>query len=204
MVFAQDSARRSSTACRAAPSPPVASIGSAAGGNRRGTGQNRTRASPWFKRETRSPSNVSQLRLDGFSGLIRDLLREPYRHRLRPVPADHHPAQTAAADGLLKREAWADTEYVKENPDELHALAQDALIRVTRFFRDPRPSSLEPESVPGSDPADTRGRYVGYGCPAAPPARKPTPWRSLSGGRGTDAEPCFRPDFRHRHQRGRD
>jgi two-component system, chemotaxis family, CheB/CheR fusion protein len=27
-------------------------------------------------------------------------------------------------------------EYVKENPDELHALAQDALIRVTRFFRD--------------------------------------------------------------------
>ncbi len=27
--------------------------------------------------------------------------------------------------------------YVKGNPDELHALAQDALIRVTRFFRDP-------------------------------------------------------------------
>jgi two-component system CheB/CheR fusion protein len=27
-------------------------------------------------------------------------------------------------------------EYVKENPAELHALAQDALIRVTRFFRD--------------------------------------------------------------------
>ena len=28
-------------------------------------------------------------------------------------------------------------EHVKENPDELHALAQDVLIRVTHFFRDP-------------------------------------------------------------------
>jgi two-component system CheB/CheR fusion protein len=28
-------------------------------------------------------------------------------------------------------------EHVKENPDEVHALAQDILIRVTRFFRDP-------------------------------------------------------------------
>ena len=28
-------------------------------------------------------------------------------------------------------------EHVKENPDELHALTQDVLIRVTHFFRDP-------------------------------------------------------------------
>ena len=38
---------------------------------------------------------------------------------------------------LLKQGSLGEyLEYVKENPDELHALAQDALIRVTRFFRD--------------------------------------------------------------------
>ena len=38
---------------------------------------------------------------------------------------------------LLRQKTLGDyTQYVKENPDELHALAQDILIRVTRFFRD--------------------------------------------------------------------
>jgi two-component system, chemotaxis family, CheB/CheR fusion protein len=38
---------------------------------------------------------------------------------------------------LLRQGTLGDyAEYAKENPDELHALAQDILIRVTRFFRD--------------------------------------------------------------------
>jgi two-component system CheB/CheR fusion protein len=39
---------------------------------------------------------------------------------------------------LLRQESLKDyAQYARENPDELHALAQDILIRVTRFFRDP-------------------------------------------------------------------
>lgn len=39
---------------------------------------------------------------------------------------------------VLKRQGLADyVRYIRENPDEAHALAQDILIRVTRFFRDP-------------------------------------------------------------------
>jgi two-component system CheB/CheR fusion protein len=39
---------------------------------------------------------------------------------------------------LLRRESLSDyAQYARENPDEMHALAQDILIRVTRFFRDP-------------------------------------------------------------------
>ena len=39
---------------------------------------------------------------------------------------------------LLRREGLGEyAQYARENPDEMHALAQDILIRVTRFFRDP-------------------------------------------------------------------
>ncbi len=39
---------------------------------------------------------------------------------------------------LLKKGNLAEyTAHLRENPDELHALAQDVLIRVTQFFRDP-------------------------------------------------------------------
>lgn len=39
---------------------------------------------------------------------------------------------------LLRQRSLCDyVQHVKENPDEAHALAQDILIRVTRFFRDP-------------------------------------------------------------------
>ena len=39
---------------------------------------------------------------------------------------------------LTRRESLSDyAQYARENPDEMHALAQDILIRVTRFFRDP-------------------------------------------------------------------
>jgi two-component system CheB/CheR fusion protein len=39
---------------------------------------------------------------------------------------------------VLKQQSLREyVEYVKDNPDEAHALAQDILIRVTRFFRDP-------------------------------------------------------------------
>jgi len=39
---------------------------------------------------------------------------------------------------LLRRDSLRDyAQFARENPDELHALAQDILIRVTRFFRDP-------------------------------------------------------------------
>lgn len=39
---------------------------------------------------------------------------------------------------VLKQQSLCEyVEYVKRNPDEAHALAQDILIRVTRFFRDP-------------------------------------------------------------------
>ncbi|MBI3472741.1 MAG: response regulator, partial [Candidatus Solibacter usitatus] len=37
--------------------------------------------------------------------------------------------------------------HVKENPDELHTLAQDILIRVTRFFRDPEAFEVLSSSV---------------------------------------------------------
>jgi two-component system CheB/CheR fusion protein len=40
--------------------------------------------------------------------------------------------------GLLRLGSLADyVEHARMNPDELHSLAQDILIRVTRFFRDP-------------------------------------------------------------------
>jgi two-component system CheB/CheR fusion protein len=39
---------------------------------------------------------------------------------------------------LLRRKGLGEyVQYARENPDEMHALAQDILIRVTRFFRDP-------------------------------------------------------------------
>jgi two-component system CheB/CheR fusion protein len=39
---------------------------------------------------------------------------------------------------VLKQQSLGDyAEHIEENPDEAHALTQDILIRVTRFFRDP-------------------------------------------------------------------
>jgi two-component system CheB/CheR fusion protein len=39
---------------------------------------------------------------------------------------------------LLRQESLSEyAQYSRQNPDEMHALAQDILIRVTRFFRDP-------------------------------------------------------------------
>ena len=39
---------------------------------------------------------------------------------------------------VLKQRSLHDyVEYIRGNPDEAHALAQEILIRVTRFFRDP-------------------------------------------------------------------
>jgi two-component system CheB/CheR fusion protein len=52
--------------------------------------------------------------------------------------------QTTVRRRVLRRVALAGrdslgdyAQYARENPDEMHALAQDILIRVTRFFRDP-------------------------------------------------------------------
>ena len=97
-------------------------------------------------------------------------------------------------------------EYVKENPGELHALAQDALIRVTRFFRDAQAFEALSQSVfPAlirKTPVERDVRIWAPGCSTGEEAY------SLAicflEGRGTDAEQRFRPDFRHRPQRGRD
>lgn len=59
-------------------------------------------------------------------------------------------------------------QYVRENPDELHTLAQDILIRVTRFFRDPEAFEVLSQRVFSGlirkTPLDSAVRIWAAGC----------------------------------------
>jgi two-component system CheB/CheR fusion protein len=70
---------------------------------------------------------------------------------------------------VLKQERLGDyVRYARENPEEAHALAQDILIRVTRFFRDPAAFEvLSRKAIPDlirKTPRDRAARVWVAGC----------------------------------------
>jgi hypothetical protein len=68
-------------------------------------------------------------------------------------------------------------EFLEVHPDEFLPLFNMVLINVTGFFRDRRPGRCSPSrSCRASWRARGRTSRSAAGAPAAPPARRPTPW----------------------------
>ena len=87
-------------------------------------------------------------------------------------------------------------EWLREEPAEVHALADDFLITVTNFFRDPEVAErLEQEVVPQLFEGKGWARPCASGQSAARPARRRTRWRCCSWKRRPGTKPRPRSRF---------
>ena len=76
------------------------------------------------------------------------------------------------ADGYLSY-----LDHLEVDPEEFTHLFNTILINVTSFFRDPPTwDFLSAEILPGWPRASPTASRSGCGAPAAPPARRRTPW----------------------------
>ena len=118
----------------------------------------------------------------GRSPRIIAFLRARTGHDFASYKTRHRAAPDRPADaGRPGRTAWRTTpRYLAETPEEAQELFGDLLISVTSFFRDREAfAALAQDGHPGA--VRRRGRRRAdprLGRSAAPPARRPTRWRS--------------------------